>query len=51
VRVLALDTSTPVGAVAVVVDDAVVCELTIRVRESPRRSSGCALERPASTAT
>jgi tRNA threonylcarbamoyladenosine biosynthesis protein TsaB len=34
VRVLALDTSTPVGSVAVVVDDAVVCELTIRVRES-----------------
>lgn len=33
-RVLALDTSTPVGAVAVVVDDAVVCDLTIRVRES-----------------
>lgn len=33
-RVLALDTSTPVGSVAVVVDDAVVCELTIRVRES-----------------
>jgi tRNA threonylcarbamoyladenosine biosynthesis protein TsaB len=34
VRVLALDTSTPVGAVAVVIDDAVVCDLTIRVRES-----------------
>lgn len=33
-RVLSLDTSTPVGSVAVLVDDAVVCELSVRVRES-----------------
>lgn len=33
-RVLSLDTSSPVGSVAVVVDDALLCELTIRVRES-----------------